>query len=194
MALLEAVVEGELLQLLGLQLLHLHEVARLLGEGDLLLLLVGLLPRLGDSFYRRADSCVLVFDVKNQASFDSLGKVGGWRRTLREEDMLKDAQLLFSVAFHEIIRQVSVHCLERGYLMGKIWWSEMELFQRLLQLNWIPGHFCEGTPAAAQLETATAKRSSAERQSSQNAVVAGLSAHSSRLRPAIPPLEIVFEP
>ena len=54
--------------------------------------------------------------------------------------------------------------------------------------------FCEGTPAAAQLETATAKRSSAERQSSQNAVVAGLSAHSSRLRPAIPPLEIVFEP
>jgi hypothetical protein len=49
--------------------------------------------------------------------------------------MLKDAQLLFSVAFHEIIRQVSVHCLERGYLMGKIWWSEMELFQRLLQLH-----------------------------------------------------------
>lgn len=48
--------------------------------------------------------------------------------------MLKDAQLLFSVACHEIIRQVSVHCLERGYLMGKIWWSEMELFQRLLAL------------------------------------------------------------
>ena len=28
---------------------------------------------------------------------------------LKEEEMLKDAQLLFSVAFHEIIRQVSVH-------------------------------------------------------------------------------------
>ena len=28
-----------------------------------------------------------------------------------------------------------MHCLERGYLMGKIWWSEMELFQRLLQLR-----------------------------------------------------------
>ena len=28
-----------------------------------------------------------------------------------------------------------MHCLERGHLMGKIWWSEMELFQRLLQLN-----------------------------------------------------------
>ena len=55
--------------------------------------------------------------------------------SLREEEMLKDAQLLFSVAFHEIIRQVSVHCLERGYLMGKIWWSEMELFQRLLALH-----------------------------------------------------------
>jgi hypothetical protein len=49
--------------------------------------------------------------------------------------MLRDAQLLFSVAFHEIIRQVSVHCLERGHLMGKIWWSEMELFNRLLQLQ-----------------------------------------------------------
>jgi len=54
---------------------------------------------------------------------------------IEEEAMLKDAQLLFSVAFHEIIRQVSVHCLERGYLMGKIWWSEMELFQRLLHLH-----------------------------------------------------------
>ena len=28
-----------------------------------------------------------------------------------------------------------MHCLERGHLMGKIWWSEMELFQRLLQLR-----------------------------------------------------------
>ena len=38
-------------------------------------------------------------------------------------------QVLFSVAFHEVTRQVSVHCLERGHLMGKIWWSEMELSQ-----------------------------------------------------------------
>mmetsp|Transcript_18685 Transcript_18685/g.38010 ORF Transcript_18685/g.38010 Transcript_18685/m.38010 type:complete len:147 (+) Transcript_18685:3-443(+) len=55
--------------------------------------------------------------------------------SLPEESVLKEAQVLFSVAFHEMIRQVSVHCLERGYLMGKIWWSEMELFQRLLQLR-----------------------------------------------------------
>ena len=34
-------------------------------------------------------------------------------------------QVLFSVAFHEMTRQVSVHCLERGHLMGKIWWSEV---------------------------------------------------------------------
>jgi len=66
-----------------------------------------------------------------------------------EEEMLKDAQLLFSVAFHEIIRQVSVHCLERGYLMGKIWWSEMELFQRLLQLH---------RQSRAQLDQEKAKR------------------------------------
>ena len=55
--------------------------------------------------------------------------------SLPEESVLKEAQVLFSVAFHEMIRQVSVHCLERGHLMGKIWWSEMELFQRLLQLR-----------------------------------------------------------
>ena len=44
---------------------------------------------------------------------------------LPEENMLKEAQVLFSVAFHEMTRQVSVHCLERGHLMGKIWWSEV---------------------------------------------------------------------
>ena len=27
-----------------------------------------------------------------------------------------------------------MHCLERGHLMGKIWWSEMELFNRLLKM------------------------------------------------------------
>ena len=54
---------------------------------------------------------------------------------LPEENMLKEAQVLFSVAFHEMTRQVSVHCLERGHLMGKIWWSEMELSQRLLALR-----------------------------------------------------------
>jgi hypothetical protein len=66
---------------------------------------------------------------------DMISRLKQTSSSLREEEMLKDAQLLFSVAFHEIIRQVSVHCLERGYLMGKIWWSEMELFQRLLALH-----------------------------------------------------------
>ena len=66
---------------------------------------------------------------------DMISRLKQTSTTLQEEEMLKDAQLLFSVAFHEIIRQVSVHCLERGYLMGKIWWSEMELFQRLLHLH-----------------------------------------------------------
>ena len=66
---------------------------------------------------------------------DMISRLKRTSSALREEEMLKDAQLLFSVAFHEIIRQVSVHCLERGYLMGKIWWSEMELFQRMLSLH-----------------------------------------------------------
>jgi len=66
---------------------------------------------------------------------DMIGRLKQSSTALQEEEMLRDAQLLFSVAFHEIIRQVSVHCLERGHLMGKIWWSEMELFNRLLQLQ-----------------------------------------------------------
>ena len=66
---------------------------------------------------------------------DMISRLKQTSSTLREEEMLKDAQLLFSVAFHEIIRQVSVQCMERGHLMGKIWWSEMELFNRLLQLH-----------------------------------------------------------
>ena len=65
-----------------------------------------------------------------------------------------------SVAFHEIIRQVSVNCLERGYLMGKIWWSEMELFQRLLSLH---------RRSAAKLATEQKERES-ERQTMQQRI------------------------
>ena len=31
------------------------------------------------AFYKRADACLLVFDVKDRRSFESLGRVGGWR-------------------------------------------------------------------------------------------------------------------
>ena len=102
---------------------------------------------------------------------DMIGRLKQTSASLKEEEMLKDAQLLFSVAFHEIIRQVSVNCLERGYLMGKIWWSEMELFNRLLQL-------ARRSEAALQAE----KESHHEEKAALEARVAELEAEVAMLR------------
>lgn len=55
-------------------------------------------------------------------------------RELGEEELVHEAQTIFSVCFHEVVRQVAVHCAERGHLMAKIWVSNMELFERLTQL------------------------------------------------------------
>ena len=55
-------------------------------------------------------------------------------RKLGEEELVHEAQTIFSVCFHEVVRQVAVHCAERGHLMAKIWVSTMELFERLTQL------------------------------------------------------------
>ena len=29
------------------------------------------------------------------------------------------AQVVYSVAFHEVVRQVSTHCIERGHLLAR---------------------------------------------------------------------------
>ena len=55
-------------------------------------------------------------------------------RALEEEALVHEAQTIFSCCFHEVIRQVAVHCAERGHLMAQIWISNMELFERLSQL------------------------------------------------------------
>jgi|TARA_B110001469_G_scaffold118187_1_gene124730 hypothetical protein len=55
-------------------------------------------------------------------------------RALEEEALVHEAQTIFSCCFHEVIRQVAVHCAERGHLMAQIWVSNMELFERLSQL------------------------------------------------------------
>jgi len=89
--------------------------------------------------------------------------------SLPEESMLKEAQILFSVAFHEMIRQVSVHCLERGHLMGKIWWSEMELFQRLLQLRQADAQIVQREREAYQAEADMLRRQVEEMQAKLDA-------------------------
>lgn len=60
--------------------------------------------------------------------------------------------------------QVSVHCLERGHLMGKIWWSEMELFQRLLQLRQADAQIVQREREAYQAEADMLRRQVEEMQ------------------------------
>lgn len=47
-------------------------------------------------------------------------------RTLDQK--IKAYQLIYTYCFNELIRQVSVHCLERGQLLEKIWNALLELF------------------------------------------------------------------
>ena len=57
-----------------------------------------------------------------------------------------------------------MHCLERGHLMGKIWWSEMELFQRLLQLRQADAQIVQREREAYQAEADMLRRQVEEMQ------------------------------
>eukprot|EP01112_Ceratiomyxa_fruticulosa_P015466 TRINITY_DN4547_c0_g1_i1.p1 TRINITY_DN4547_c0_g1~~TRINITY_DN4547_c0_g1_i1.p1 ORF type:complete len:838 (+),score=208.06 TRINITY_DN4547_c0_g1_i1:368-2881(+) len=50
-------------------------------------------------------------------------------------EAVKEAQQLYSMCFHEIIRQVYVHCAERGQLMEKVWYRYLQLFEHILRLR-----------------------------------------------------------
>merc|ERR1740138_67338 len=39
---------------------------------------------------------------------------------------------ILSIGLHEIVRQVTQHCIERGVVLEKIWRTYVELFERLL--------------------------------------------------------------
>ena len=43
------------------------------------------------------------------------------------EEKLRRAQLIYTACYKEVIRQVSVHCLERGMLLQKIWNAQIDL-------------------------------------------------------------------
>jgi hypothetical protein len=49
--------------------------------------------------------------------------------------VVQDAQKVYSMCFHEVVRQVSVHCVERGHLIMKIWQTYLDLFNRMMDLN-----------------------------------------------------------
>ena len=42
---------------------------------------------------------------------------------------------MYSIGFHEIVRQVSVSCIERGQLLAKVWAGYMALFEQLERLQ-----------------------------------------------------------
>eukprot|EP00771_Trimastix_marina_P003993 gnl/Trimastix_PCT/718.p1 GENE.gnl/Trimastix_PCT/718~~gnl/Trimastix_PCT/718.p1 ORF type:complete len:534 (+),score=163.38 gnl/Trimastix_PCT/718:51-1652(+) len=49
--------------------------------------------------------------------------------------LLADTQKVFGMCFHEIVRQVSVHCTERGRLMVKLWRKYVGLFKRMFTMS-----------------------------------------------------------
>lgn len=52
-----------------------------------------------------------------------------------EEDLIKtveDLVPILSIGLHELVRQVTQHCLERGVVLEKIWKTYVELFERAL--------------------------------------------------------------
>ena len=44
-------------------------------------------------------------------------------------------QRVFSIAFHEVVRQVSVTCIERGQLLAKVWSCYMRLFDLVERIS-----------------------------------------------------------
>ena len=48
-------------------------------------------------------------------------------RDLTLEEKVRRGQLIYTACYREVIRQVSVHCLERGVLLQKIWNAQIDL-------------------------------------------------------------------
>lgn len=49
-------------------------------------------------------------------------------KDLATEEKTQRAQLIYTACYKEVARQVSVHCIERGILMKKIWNAQIDLF------------------------------------------------------------------
>jgi hypothetical protein len=51
------------------------------------------------------------------------------------EELFEDARLVYTMCFKELVRQVSVHCVERGKLVGMVWKGYLGLLERALAIN-----------------------------------------------------------
>ena len=50
-------------------------------------------------------------------------------------DVVTNAQHWYSVAFNELVRQVSICCTERGRLFAVIWKRNQDLFSKMIELH-----------------------------------------------------------
>ena len=51
------------------------------------------------------------------------------------EGVLESAMSIYEVCFNEIVRQVSVHCKERGELISRVWKAYISLLERALRIS-----------------------------------------------------------
>jgi hypothetical protein len=108
----------------------------------------GFLPKDSSSVYYEHDGLwyTKVFPSQAPSSRTDAVMLDAWiSKTLEQyqktgaggakEDLAKaveDLVPLLSVALHEIVRQVTHHCIERGLVLEKIWRTYVELFDRVL--------------------------------------------------------------
>jgi len=50
-------------------------------------------------------------------------------------DIVQQAQAVHSACFHELVRQVTVQCAERGELMVRVWRTYLDLFTRMVEIH-----------------------------------------------------------
>lgn len=51
------------------------------------------------------------------------------------ENLCETAMLIYEVCFHEIVRQVSVQCLERGDLINRVWKAYLGILEKALKIS-----------------------------------------------------------
>lgn len=82
----------------------------------------------------RVDAAIL--DQWISTSFASYAQRCSSTTAESEEDLTRAVEELVpivSIGLHEIVRQVSQHCLERGVVLEKIWRTYVDLFERALK-------------------------------------------------------------
>merc|ERR1719401_2652858 len=105
------------------------------------------LPKDSSSVYQEVDGLwyTKVFPSNNPSSRTDAVRLDAWiTRSLEmykktstggKEDLaraVEDLVPILSVALHEIVRQVTHHCTERGLVLEKIWQTYVSLFNRVL--------------------------------------------------------------